>query len=379
MRKTLFWMHLSAATTAGLVIFVMALTGVLLAFERQVVAWSERHIRSTPTAAEPLPASALLRAAKGAAATGITLRSDRSAPAVITVGPDRFLFIDRYDATVLGGGSTTVRRFFRRNRELHRWLALEGKGREVGRAITGAANLVFLFIVLSGLFLWIPRSRTALRNITWFRSGLRGKARDFNWHNTLGLWAFLPLVAMVFSGVVISYPWATALVYRAFGNAPPVSEPRRPESRDAAGPRIDETALDRAWNTAIAEANRVAPDWKTLTVRLPLAGKTASFALDEGNGARPDKRSTLVVDWRDGRLVKHETYISQLPGRRARSWLRWIHTGEAVGVGGQIVAAAASAAAVLLVWTGISLALRRFRAWIERTFVKINQEEIEIS
>ena len=93
----------------------------------------------------------------------------------------------------------------------------------LGRAMTGASNLAFLFIVLSGLFLWWPRSWKwpAVRSITWFKGGLRGKARDFNWHNTIGFWSAIPLAIIVAGGVVISYPWATGLVYRAYGEAPP--------------------------------------------------------------------------------------------------------------------------------------------------------------
>ena len=57
--------------------------------------------------------------------------------------------------------------------------------------------------------------------VVWFRGGLRGKARDFNWHNVIGLWCAVPLFVVVLSGVVISYPWASDLVYRVAGEAPP--------------------------------------------------------------------------------------------------------------------------------------------------------------
>ena len=52
--------------------------------------------------------------------------------------------------------------------------------------------------------------------------------------------------------------------------------------------------------------------------------------------------------------------MQQSAGQQARSWLRWIHTGEAGGLFGQLVAMLASAAAVMLAWTGIALTLRRF-------------------
>ncbi len=41
-RKILFWCHLTAGCLAGLVIFIMSVTGVLLAFERQINSWVDR-------------------------------------------------------------------------------------------------------------------------------------------------------------------------------------------------------------------------------------------------------------------------------------------------------------------------------------------------
>ena len=38
-------MHLVAGATAGIVIFIMCVTGALLAFERQVIEYSEREAR----------------------------------------------------------------------------------------------------------------------------------------------------------------------------------------------------------------------------------------------------------------------------------------------------------------------------------------------
>ena len=40
-------------------------------------------------------------------------------------------------------------------------------------------------------------------------------------------------------------------------------------------------------------------------------------------------------------------------------WLRFLHTGEALGWPGQLVAGIASLGGVMLVWTGLALAVRR--------------------
>lgn len=368
LRKTFFWLHLIAGVTAGLVILVMSATGVLLAFEKQIVAFAERDLRATAAEAAraPLPLSQIVAAAVAASPdakpSNVIIRADRFSPVTVAFGREKTLFVNPYTAAVLGEGATGVRSFFEANVALHRWLAMKGDARDRGKAITGAANLVFLFIVLSGLVLWIPRrfTRTAFRNAALFRRGLRGRARDFSWHHVLGIWSFVPLVLIVFSATVISYPWMTRLVYRAFGSTPPKQQ-QQANARERGGGRLDLAALDRLSSAARSEAARVAPDWKTLSVRLPLSSKNAvAFSLDTGNGTRPDKRSQLMLDPRTARVVEHKVYAQQEAGQKARSWLRWIHTGEAGGIPGQIVAMLASAAAVVLVYTGLALALRRF-------------------
>ena len=369
-RTTLFWLHLTGGVCAGVVILLMSVTGVLLAFEKQVVAFAERDLRATTAEAAraPLPLSQIVGAAVAAAdakPSNVIVRADRLAPVTVAFGRERTLFVNPYSGAVLGEGAKRLRGFFESNRSLHRWLLMKGEARDRGKAVTGAANLVFLFIVLSGLVIWIPRrrTRTAFRNATLFRGGLRGRTRDLNWHQVLGIWAFVPLVAIVFSGVVISYPWASRLVYRAFGSTPPKQQQESGNQRGNG--KIDLASLDRLATAARTQAAGVAPDWKSLSLRLPFpAEEPVSIALDEGSGARPDKRSQLLIDPRSGRLVEHKTYGQQQTGQKARAWLRWIHTGEAGGIIGQFIAMLASAAAVLLVWTGLGLALRRFARFL---------------
>src|SRR5215204_554526 len=42
-RKVLFWCHLTVGVIGGLVIFIMSVTGVLLTYEKQIIAWSDTH------------------------------------------------------------------------------------------------------------------------------------------------------------------------------------------------------------------------------------------------------------------------------------------------------------------------------------------------
>ncbi len=46
--------------------------------------------------------------------------------------------------------------------------------------------------------------------------------------------------------------------------------------------------------------------------------------------------------------------------------MRFAHTGEVLGIPGQTIAGLVTFGGAVLVWTGIALALRRFRAWLRR-------------
>jgi len=67
-----------------------------------------------------------------------------------------------------------------------------------------------------------------------------------------------------------------------------------------------------------------------------------------------------------GAVVAWEPFESLSPGRRLRSIVRFAHTGEALGLTGQTIAGVASFGAVMLVYTGVALSLRRFAAWRRR-------------
>src|SRR5437764_1004299 len=101
-------------------------------------------------------------------------------------------------------GSRGVRAFFEGVTNWHRWLAVSGEGRAWGKSITGASTSLFLLIIFTGPFLWLPRKWSAanLRAITLFRGGLRGRARDWNWHNVAGIWTALPLGVLALTAVI---------------------------------------------------------------------------------------------------------------------------------------------------------------------------------
>jgi uncharacterized iron-regulated membrane protein len=400
LRKSLFWIHLAIGCSAGAVVFLMSVTGVLLAYQRQITSWADRSLRSTPRTPDSrrLPLDAMIagvRAGETDLPSAVTVRADPAAPAEISFGREHVFLVDVYSGRILGESSRAVRTFFQVVENWHRWLGAPIERRQTARAVTGACNLGFLILVISGPLLWLPRrwSFQNVRAMAFLRRGLSGRARDFNWHNVIGIWCAVPLFLIVLSGVVMSYPWANSLVYRLTGSEMPAQDnstrarggttrPReegRGRSENARDPialgGLDQT-LDQSWR----RAEQQVPAWRSITLRLPQGGRgPLAFTIDAGAGGRPDLRSQLTLDRRTGEIVRWEPFSSYNTGRRVRSWLRFLHTGEAGGVAGETVAGIASAGAAML-WTGIWLACRRLRRWnTRRSAAQPNVKTVQVT
>jgi uncharacterized iron-regulated membrane protein len=377
LRTLIFWPHLIAGITAGVVIFIMSVTGVVLTYERQLIAWSDSQYRSAagPGVAR-LSVEALIQKVRAEhpdlAPSAVTVGSTPDAPITVSV-PQRTLYFDAYSGQLLGEGTQGVRRFMSATRAWHRWLAVEGEGRLVARAITGWSNLIFLFIVVSGFYLWFPRkwAWAQVRSVVLFNGKATGKARDFNWHNVIGAWSAIPLFIVVVSGLPISFPWANTLVYRAVGEEPPAARGREGGAggREGRGGRREERAapsLD-GLNSLWSRAEQQVDGWRTINVRVPESSRApVVFAIDKGDGGQPQLRSTLTLDRATGAVVTYEAFENQSLGRRLRSISRFAHTGEVLGIFGQTIAGLATAGGAVLVWTGLALAWRRMRAWMKR-------------
>jgi uncharacterized iron-regulated membrane protein len=196
-----------------------------------------------------------------------------------------------------------------------------------------------------------------------FKGGLRGKARDFNWHNVIGMWSAVPLFIVVVSAVPISFRWANDAVYHAVGEQPPAARGAGAVREGGRQAPLQLAGLNGMW----ARAERQVPGWRTINLRLPQTNSAPlAFAIDRGDGGQPHLRSTLTLDRESGSVVSYEDFSTLSTGRRIRNVMRFAHTGEVLGIPGQTIAGLVSLGGVVLVWTGIALALRRFVAWRAR-------------
>jgi uncharacterized iron-regulated membrane protein len=375
LRTILFWTHLAAGVVAGLVILIMSVTGTLLTFQQSVLRMVERSQRyvEAPPGGQRLDVDVLLErvrlAMPGADATTVTLDSDPEVTASVALGQRGTVFVNPYTGDVLGTGSPRARAFYRSVTSWHRYLSVEGEHRATARAITGACNAAFLVLAVTGLYLWWPKQWTwkHVSAVVLFRGGLTGKARDFNWHNVIGFWCAPVLVVLTATGMVISYSWASNLVYTLTGSPRPVVAGRGGGPGGAGGEEGAGRGGRVSLESLVARAERQVPAWRTMIIRMPARpGGPVAFSMSGREYWNSFARSTLTLDGRTGAEVRWEPYAASSAGQKLRGWMRFAHTGELGGLAGEAVAGLASAGGGFLVWTGIALALRRFSAWRAR-------------
>lgn len=99
LRKVIFWTHLLAGVIAGLVIFIMSFTGVVLMYEPQISDYSERSARwvtRDPEAKRLSLDELVAKVRKGnpdARPAVITVKSDPTASVIVNLGRENTVFI----------------------------------------------------------------------------------------------------------------------------------------------------------------------------------------------------------------------------------------------------------------------------------------------
>ena len=124
LRNIFFWTHLTACVTAGTIILIMSVTGVLLTYERQITEWADGHSVTPPTPdAKPLGVEQLAAIARDGTRgelASITLRSE-PAPATFSFGRGPIVSSTRTPGRPWARAPGAPRVFLRAVTDWHRW------------------------------------------------------------------------------------------------------------------------------------------------------------------------------------------------------------------------------------------------------------------
>ena len=317
LRRVIFWCHLVAGVVAGTIVLIMSVTGVLLTYEKQM-------------ARGPTPRALSARAAAGAARLrarrarrrGVAAANPGASPtdADDVVGSRRAGVGRRRAAddsssiptpgSVLGEAAAQPRAFFRKMTDWHRWLGVDRRGarhrahdhRRVQSRVPLPRRQRLLPVVAAHVDL-APGPRGHLVPGRPARQGARLQLAQRD--RALDRRAALRRSSS--SGVVISYPWASDLVYRVAGEAPPPRRRRGRRRRSAAEWRaaaVAAAARDQpttgsrvstpAWARADAAGGRLAQHQRRIPgCRRRDRRSSPSIAAP---AAQPQKRGTLTVN-----------------------------------------------------------------------------------
>lgn len=365
MRKYAKRLHLWLALPFGVILTLVCFSGAVLAFEKEFTQWAYAGLYQVETVGKDrLPVGDI--AAKVASSlpddvrvTGITIYSDPARTYQVNLSKPHHasVFVDPYTGEVKG----SYRRipFFLTMFKLHRWLLgsrpADG-GVFLGKVVVGTSTLAFVFVILSGIVMWLPRSKKALLNSLKVNCshGLRRFCHSF--HVAVGAYTCLLLLCMALTGLTWSFDWYRSGFYAVFGAGGQQGGHRHSpsEERHRGHHRNNGTETYAAWQTVYRELAARNPEYRQITVN---ADNTATVQLRRfGNTMGGDR---YEFEPSAGRLTSFTPYADLPSSAKIRGQIYSLHTGTWGGWLTRILYFLAALLASALPVTGYYLWFRR--------------------
>lgn len=363
LRRWVFWTHLFTGLIASVVVLVMAFTGLLLTYERQLKELSEMAYSQTVSYKKaPITTDAVVEILQQLHPTEphIYVRQvNREGAAIPAWAGKHSYLIHPYTGEILREGEGIVEEAFHVITDLHRYLLFQGEYRGIGKTITAYSNLALVFLVLSGLYIWLPKrfSLASLKQQLTLRDKYTNKHhRRRHWHFVFGMWSLPALFVIALTATLFHFQWANQLLYGFFGEAIPEREkPEMVETLDA-----DSVKYHQLLDIAITHANDNGyEDWYSIWMEIGKHEGEARFYIDKSIGHRQELAYSLYVDTRSADIVRELRKADWSPGNQAWGTSRFLHTGEYFGFIGQTLAGLASLLCCILVYTGTLLGIKR--------------------
>ena len=340
-RKLFRKLHLWLSLPFGLIIMTTCLTGALLVFEKEITELVRHDSYTIPVrktgrlSLQSLLERVASETPDSVQITSVTIPSDfRRAYTVGLSKPRRAgVLVDPYTGKIVGQSGRLP--FFTTVRELHRWLLdsmkPDSEGIFWGRVIVGTSTLLFVFILLTGLFLWWPKKLKGVGKR--LKISLRqGRQRLFyDLHTVGGVYVFVLLLAMAMTGLTWSFEWYRTGFYKVFGAE--IAEggkgdkgSKKDKGKDAPREEGAEQAKLPAsyiyWEEVVEYVIEVSEaDYTEITVKdgeveVPLAGLGNSRAAD-----------SFRFDKKTGQMTEYKAYSEVKRDKKLRGWIYSIHTG----------------------------------------------------
>ncbi|WP_374574287.1 PepSY domain-containing protein [Acinetobacter sp.] len=390
-KKILFQIHWFLGITAGLILSLMGVTGAIYSYEQPIQKWlnPESYTVQAEQKEKLTPAQIFQHfqlADPAVKINSITIDQAPTASSTVNIVKEGArkgynMMINPYSAAVLP--EIKGREFFQFIQQLHRNLTVG----ETGKQITGAATLMLIYFVLSGLYLRWPKKHSAKQ---WLFVKPKLKGRNFLWdlHAVVGTWVVIFYLLLAFTGLYWSYDWWRSGMFKvmgverpqpemqakAQGKSGPAAEGNKPSPAGAApaeqgqnkaegrgpkglNPEQVSVALTQTWTGFNAQVGR---EYSSITLNIPKKANgemEVSFADAEPQHERA--RNKAAYDYQAGAITKLELYEDQKLNEKIMSSMLPVHRGSFFGPVYQFSAMLASLIMPLFFVTGWMLYLKR--------------------
>ncbi len=367
--------HLYLSLAAGIVIFIACLTGAILVFEKEIEEAVYSHRYQIEKGAEPkdlhaletslkaaIPSSSInyFRVSSDAGRTtllGYTVKEQKKKSdqkKSVTPQKTRPNVLRAYMNPYTGELIDTVNyreTFFFQVFSLHRWL-LSG---DTGKMIVGIATFIFLFIILTGIILWWPKTRNILYQRLFVKWSAQRKRLNHDLHIVLGFYACIFLFVFSFTGLAWSFEWFNKGIFAVTKST--MEQVSAPKS-DTTSTGITQYKYDLVLKH-IQERVPNAEYYQISTVKDSLA--TIQVSVLSSDAAHENANDQYYYDQYTlepkGQLLFEERNL----GQRVRTTFRPVHTGSIFGNSSKIIAFIACIIGASLPVTGSIMWIQRLR------------------
>jgi uncharacterized iron-regulated membrane protein len=347
--------HLWLGVAAGLFLVVLGVTGSIMAFEGDIDHWLHPGMwyvsGDRPLSEGVLVASVEQRLAPSRVGA-VEVPQQRNLAQRMTLTDGTSVAVNPYSGAILG----RVRRPTRTDRilgdihQLHLRLAFNGRAgwAPAGKVAVSYAGLILCILAPTGAILWFRTKRASVKwkQSSWFR-------RCFDLHLAIGIWAGLFLFVSGFTGILIGFESGEKAIYA-------LTRSERPKFAARAQSVPQPGAMPIGVDRAIEIARGVLPAGAVDVAFLPTNPRGAYDIIlrvpEETSGSA---HTNAVIDQYTGRVLQTSNFLTGSQGYRWIRFNRSIHTGDAGGLAGHVVMAAASLLLVAMVITGFVIWLKK--------------------
>lgn len=377
MRKLFAKIHLWLSIPFGIIIAIVCLTGAILVFETEILEICyPSHYFVKEVKGEPLPPATLLNAARqqlpdSVKINGLRVMQDpKRTYQVVLPGKKAAAFIDPYTAEITG--IDNGQGFFMQMMRLHRWL-LDTYKRDgsftLGKAVVGYSTLVLAFILISGLVIWYPRNKKALKNRLKIKTKAGWYRFFYDLHVSGGFYATLLLLVLTLTGLTWSFGWYRDAFYTVFGveTAQTQGHTQAPASSDLKGKSGERGTRERGskekvtnyvqWATVLADLQNRYPRYNSITIQ---DGSATVSAAQYGNTRGSDR---YTFDPANGEITDVQLYKDLPNSGKIRGWIYSVHVGSWGGLTTRILSC-------LVSFLGAVFAITGYYFWIKKKIRK---------